>query len=110
MLVNDSEPLGLALDLLSGKLYWTDRGTIWEGSLDALSSSKRNIFSDENFIPFKIELVRNYVFATSLSNKTYAIINLDDLSAVFIKTSMLYYGVSVASSLRKPSLGTYICT
>ena len=106
-LINGSEPLALTVNHLVQKLYWSDLNekSVKESNLDG--SSQRLLFSNELFSPFFINIVRNYVVVTSHANFSYALIKLDDLSATFIETptNMLYRGVSVISSLRKPSVG-----
>ena len=104
--INEFQALEITIDFISGKFYWTDASnTVWESNLNG--SSKRMIFSDDGFKPFKIEIVRNYILLTSLLNNSYALINLKDFSITFHETptNTLYYGVSAVSSLRKPSLG-----
>lgn len=103
-LINGSEPLALTIDHLMQKLYWSDysENSVKESNLDG--SSQRLLFSNKNFSPFLISVVRNYVVVTSQTNFTYALIKLDDLSVIFIETPTLYHGVS---SLSKPSIGKY---
>ena len=106
MFINGTRPLALTIDFVSRKLYWIDGNSVGEATLDG--SIRRTIFSDDFFSPFQVKIVRNYAVVTSKTNTTYVLIRLNDLSATFIGTvgPTLYYGVSVISPLRKPSIGT----
>lgn len=104
--MNGSKPLALTIDFVSNILYWTDYDTgICESTLDGLS--KRTIFFNHLFSPFKVQIVRNYILATSQIKNAYVLINRDDLSFAFINTTSNtnYYGISIISSLKKPSIG-----
>lgn len=113
ILITGSKPLSITIDFLSNSLYWTehDEGVIVESTLDGLF--KRTIFSDYFYKPFQVNIVRDYVLATSRINNSYVLIRRDDLSVAFIETAndKFYYGVSVVSLSRKPSRGkTHECT
>lgn len=107
--LNGSQPLGITIDFVYNKLYWTDsEGTVCESKLDR--SSRRTIYSDDNFTPFKVATVRNFVLVTSQVNNSYILINREDFSVGHIRSGLntFYYGVSVVSPLQKPSLGELI--
>lgn len=104
--VNGSKPLGITMDFVSEKLYWTDSaGIVWEGTVDG--SSIQAIYFDNNFVPFKVSTVRNFVLVTSQVNNSYVLINREDSSVALVRTDLgtFYYGVSVVSVLKKPSHG-----
>lgn len=104
--LNGSQPLGITIDFVYEKLYWTDsEGTVCVSNLDR--PSKTTIYSDNNFMPFKVVTVRNFVLATSQINKSYILINNEDLSVVRVRSGLntFYYGVNSISPLQKPSLG-----
>lgn len=105
-ITGSSEPLELTIDFVSEMLYWSDSsGMVWESSLALNSLSKRQLFHDTAFMPFKLEIVRNFVIATSQVNNSYVLVDREDLSVAFVPTNALYYGVSVVSELKKPSFG-----
>ena len=108
-LINGSRPLGLTLDFISGRLYWTDTaGSVWESSFSG--ASVQAIYSNDDFVPFKITTVRNFILVTSRVNSSYALISSEDYSVSLVRTppGILYFGVSVVSELRKPSLGELV--
>lgn len=103
---NGSKPLGIAVDFVSERLYWTDSaGRVWESTMD--SSVIKTIYSDSIFLPFQVATVKKFVLVTSQVNNSYVLIDREDLSVAHVETafSTLYYGVSVVSILKKPSLG-----
>lgn len=106
---NGSEPLGITIDFVYERLYWTDStGRVWEGAYDG--SLMRVIYFNDIFVPFQIATVRNFVLVTSQINESYALIDRDDFSVALIGTppNTSYYGVSVVSKLKQPSQGEFV--
>jgi hypothetical protein len=109
VLINGSSPLGITIDFVYEKLYWTDDlGNVWESTFDGLSM--RSIYSDDYFVPFKVSTVRNFILVTSQVNNSYILINYRDNSVVNVRTPLntVYFGVSVVSVLKKPSHGKQV--
>lgn len=104
----ESRISSLTINYVTNKLYWAvqrdSEGSIWESRLDG--SLNRMLFSHQSFIPFQIEIVRNYILATTPSSLGYVLINSEDRSMRLIELSSdVYFGVCVTSKLRKPSKG-----
>ena len=105
ILRNSSKALEVTIDFISEKFYWTDVvGAVFASNLDG-SSTERYSFGP--FVPFKVDIVRNFVLVTSNVNNSYVLIDREDSSVAIIGTgsNTLYYGINVISAFKKPSIG-----
>lgn len=104
--MNNSQAIDLTIDFVEDKLYWIDdEGSVWESNFDF--SQKKCVFFDGIFMPFKLEIVRNFIVLTSIVNSSYVIVNKEDLSATLVNNSLntYYYAISSLSILKKPTKG-----
>ena len=104
--MNNSQAIDLTIDFVEDKLYWIDdEGSVWESNFDF--SQKKSVFFDGIFMPFKLEIVRNFIVLTSIVNSSYVIVNKEDLSATLVNNSLntYYYAISSLSILKKPTKG-----
>jgi len=104
--VNGSRPFGLVIDFVFNKIYWTDvyEAAIFEVSLDG--SSKRTIFSNQSFVPFQVNVLRDFVLASSESSSAYVLVDRSDLSSIiYAPANATFYGLTITNSLKKPSVG-----
>ena len=105
--MNNSQAIDLTIDFVDDKLYWIDdEGSVWESNFDF--SFKRCVFFDGIFMPFKLEIVRNFIVLTSIVNSSYVIVNKVDLSASHVNNPLnaSYYAVSSLGILKKPMKGS----
>ena len=99
----------LAIDILSNNLYWfeniNNNISYMKLSLTANSSQMLLNLPTDDFAPFRLTVLRNYLIVTSDTKTKFAIIDIDDSTVTFRETirNTPYLAVAVASPIRQPS-------
>lgn len=104
-------PTGLAIDFISGSLYWGDIGKI--ETIDLVTLKRKAYYLDPDLVPFQLTTVRDYVAFTITDRTKYCLFEVDRalLSMISLQSNNpanSVYGITALSQSKEPTKGIII--